>query len=292
SRAVLRDARASRPQPSRDEKVLAGWTGLAASGFAVAGQSLHERPFRERAGQALHFVEERLFQDDRLHRVYRDGTVAVPAFLEDYAAVARGAFHHYRATDDAESLRLGLRLVGGLLEHCWDPDEGRLRFAPRDRPDGPPGDLRDPVDGATPSPIGLAIGALAVADQFRPDDAAAEALSAAISAHPVGPRGRPSVTHAVDIWDRGPPSLTIVADRLPEAWRRQLDALDPDLIVTRRPPGSAVHEAAAELGLESLPPLWRDRDRRDGRPTVYPCRGRTCGRPTDSLEAALAWFEA
>ncbi|MFP4590038.1 MAG: thioredoxin domain-containing protein [Halobacteriales archaeon] len=289
--SAMRDARTDRPQPARDEKVLATWTGLAASGFAIAGWVLDDRTLRDRGDEALRFVERSLIADSRLHRVYRDGTVAVPAFLEDYAAVARGAFHHYRATDDADSLSLGLRMVDGLLEACWDPEDRRLRFSPVGVTDGPPGELRDPADGATPSPVGLAIEVLAVADLFRPDEVAAEVLEAVVADHTVGPRGRPSVTLAVDAWDRGPPSLTIVGDRIPTDWRRRLDAVDPDLVVTRRPPGDAANAAATELGLSALPPIWRGRDRREDAPTVYPCRGRTCGRPTSDLEAALAWFD-
>ena len=46
-----------------------------------------------------------------------------------------------------------------------------------------------------------------------------------------------------------------------------------------------------ELGLETAPPIWAGREARDGEPTLYVCRGRTCSPPTHDVETALEWLD-
>ena len=87
----LREARAARERPARDDKVVAAWNGLAISGLCIAGGLIglpHYVDAAVAAGELLHRLH---VVDGRLRRVSRDGVVGAPAgVLEDYGCVAAG----------------------------------------------------------------------------------------------------------------------------------------------------------------------------------------------------------
>ncbi|HEV8241905.1 MAG TPA: thioredoxin domain-containing protein [Thermoanaerobaculia bacterium] len=163
SMAPLRDrlfvARASRPRPATDDKVLADWNGLVIAGLAVAGRLLGEPAWVERAKVAAWFVVSWMRGDGNLEHVYSEDE-APEAFLADYAYVVHGLLELYGST--------GASAVGGRgswLGAAMDLErEQRERLA---HPDGgwygagESDDLisrsRDLFDGASPSPNGVAV---------------------------------------------------------------------------------------------------------------------------------------
>src|ERR1019366_5898038 len=89
-RQKLFDARAKRPRPFLDTKVLTAWNGQMIAGLARAGQALDDKPTIERAVKAADFILKTMRnKDGRLSRSYS----AVPgekpaarfnAYLDDY----------------------------------------------------------------------------------------------------------------------------------------------------------------------------------------------------------------
>ena len=57
-RAKLLDARKQRPQPGRDDKILADWNGLAISGLARAAQATGSPTRNDTPLNAFRFVSE------------------------------------------------------------------------------------------------------------------------------------------------------------------------------------------------------------------------------------------
>jgi uncharacterized protein YyaL (SSP411 family) len=106
----LRDARQSRSIP-RDDKLLAGWNGLALSAFAAAVAAFDD-PNDRAAGRALRrLLAERLWDGDRLHRGRVGDQWIGTASLEDYAYVADGLADWAQVVDDPQGLVLSQRLV-------------------------------------------------------------------------------------------------------------------------------------------------------------------------------------
>jgi len=97
-RALLLEARARREPPLRDEKVLAGWNGLAISALALGGRILAEPRLVAAAERAAEFVLGRMVKEGRLFRSFRAGQLGVPAFLEDHAFLAQGLLDLFEAT--------------------------------------------------------------------------------------------------------------------------------------------------------------------------------------------------
>ncbi|MFB6134772.1 MAG: thioredoxin domain-containing protein, partial [Halanaeroarchaeum sp.] len=135
-------ARADRPRPPRDEKVIAEWNGLAIQALAEGAIVLGNDGYAERASEALAFVRERLWDGDRLARRYIDrsgesgqvkgkeedegeghrttpsrgsGDVKGTGTLADYALLARGALTLHEATGEVAPLSFAMDLGRAIV---------------------------------------------------------------------------------------------------------------------------------------------------------------------------------
>jgi uncharacterized protein len=119
--ALLREARARRPRPLRDDKILADMNGLMIAALARAGAAFSEAALVDAAEAAARCVQERMFAPDGglLHR-YREREAAIPGFADDYAFLSLGMFELYQATFDAVWLEKSLQLLDALVSGYWD----------------------------------------------------------------------------------------------------------------------------------------------------------------------------
>ena len=296
ARSRVFEARAERPRPARDEKVLAGWNGLAISAVA-AGARVLDPALAGTATDALAFVREHLWDADaqRLSRRYKDGDVAVEGYLDDYAFLAKAAFDCYQVTGDVDHLAFALDLARVVRSEFWDAEAGTLYYTPADgealvtRP-------QELNDQSTPSSLGVAAALFADLDLFVPDEEFATITEQVLSTHADRIRGSPlehaSLVLAADAHARGPVELTLAADELPTAWRETLaeTPLPTGVIAPRPADDDALDDWLATLGLDAVPPIWANRDAVDGEPTAYACRDFTCSPPQTDLDAALSWL--
>jgi len=124
SRQRLYEARARRPAPLRDDKILAAWNGLMISAMARGGFVLGEPEFTESATRAAEFVLGRMSVDGRLRRSYMDGRARHDAYLDDYSFLAAGLLDLFEVTGDPRWLREAIRLHAVLDEHYADAAGG------------------------------------------------------------------------------------------------------------------------------------------------------------------------
>ena len=125
-RAKLRAHRdAERPRPALDDKIVAGWNGLAVGGLARLAAAVQDseperaRAYLAAATDAVSFLRRELF-DERtgtLRRVYRDGPGDTPAFADDYAFLISGLLDLYEATFDDGYLAFADKLQRTLSPH-------------------------------------------------------------------------------------------------------------------------------------------------------------------------------
>ncbi|MBA2744527.1 MAG: thioredoxin domain-containing protein [Chthoniobacterales bacterium] len=85
SRKLLFDARAKRPRPARDDKIVTTWNGLMISAFARASDVLDVLAYLEAATRSANFIQQKLFREDTntLARSYREGASEVNGFASD-----------------------------------------------------------------------------------------------------------------------------------------------------------------------------------------------------------------
>jgi uncharacterized protein YyaL (SSP411 family) len=136
----LLEARARRPRPATDDKVLMAWNGMALRAFAVAANALGRDDYREIARQNAEFLLRELrAEDGTLVRSWRerpangipnpqppapDPQPSTPGFLEDYALLADGLLALYEATFEPTWLLTARKLADDMLANFWDDDIG------------------------------------------------------------------------------------------------------------------------------------------------------------------------
>jgi uncharacterized protein YyaL (SSP411 family) len=295
ARTKLFEAREERPQPRRDEKILAGWNGLMISAFAEAGMVLDSK-YTDSAVGALSFAREHLWnsEEERLSRRYKDEEVKIDGYLEDYAFLARGAFDTYQVTGDVEWLKFALELARAIEREFWDEERETLYFTPEtgEKLVARPQEL---ADQSTPSSLGVACDVLLSLSGFT-DRGFEGVVEAVLSRHGDRIRGSP-LEHATlalvaDRFETGSLELTVAAEEIPESWRETLgETYLPGRIIARRPPTEeGLDEWLSELELDEAPPIWAKRESKE-EPTIYTCRSFTCSPPVTEIEEALEWAE-
>ena len=157
----LRQARSARPQPDRDDKVVAAWNGMAITALTDYAAETGHAWADEAAERAAVLLAEHHIVDGRIRRVSRDGRVGDSmGILEDYGAVALAFMSRFEATEDPVWLDRAGRLLDVVIEHFGDGKGGFWDTAADaeelvNRP-------ADPTDGPTPS--GWALAARALSD--------------------------------------------------------------------------------------------------------------------------------
>ena len=157
--AKLRVARAQRPQPGRDDKIVASWNGLAISALVEASVALGRSDLLSAAVRCGQLLVDVHLEDGRLVRTSRDGKASEnPGVLEDYGCVAEGFVALFTATKDRswlehagallDTIRTQFRADGGLYDTA--ADAAPLYFRPS-----------DPTDNASPSGTSAAAAAFA-----------------------------------------------------------------------------------------------------------------------------------
>lgn len=158
SRLRLFHAREKRIHPLKDDKILTAWNGLMIAALAKGYQVLGNPRYLQAASSAVDFILKNLRRESgRLYRRYRDGDVANPGYLEDYAFFVWGLIELYEAGFDTRHLERAVELSAQMLDLFWDENEGGFFYTGTD---GEALIVRDKqiYDGAIPS--GNSVGAL------------------------------------------------------------------------------------------------------------------------------------
>jgi uncharacterized protein YyaL (SSP411 family) len=287
-RQRLLGARAERPRPFRDTKVLADWNGLMVAGLAavhgVTGESRHLRA----ANAAADFVLDKMRgPDGRLMHVFSDGEARVPAFLDDHAFLIKALIALYEADYDPRRLETALALAERTVALFWDGAGGGF-FFDDGRESGPR--AKEIYDGAVPSGNSVMFMILLRLARLagRADlEVRASRLAAAFSSHVAGhPRMHTEFLCGLD-YALGPSREVVVVGRpgAPDT-KALLAALRGsclrDIAVLFKPAGGG--DAAT---IERLAPFTKDMNAGGGRAAAYVCSGGACRRPVSSAAELL-----
>jgi uncharacterized protein YyaL (SSP411 family) len=161
-RERLAQARAGRPQPGRDDKVVAAWNGLAIAALAETGALLERPELVQAAERIANLLLDVHWVESRLRRVSRDGVAGAPGgVLEDYGDLAEGLLALHAVTGAARWLTAAGELLDVVLAEFIDADG--VHDTPADGTDAALATVRrpgDPSDNAYPSGASAAAGAL------------------------------------------------------------------------------------------------------------------------------------
>ncbi|GAA0939017.1 thioredoxin domain-containing protein [Pseudonocardia zijingensis] len=285
-RAALLAARALRPQPARDDKVVTSWNGMAVLALAEAGAALGRPEWVTAAAEAADLLLRLHVVDGRLRRSSRGGRVGAAAgVLEDHGCLAEGLLALHQATGEARWLGAATDLLDTALAHFADPHQPGSFFDTADDAEALLHRPRDVTDNASPCGASALASALLaasvlVAEPDRYRVAAEAALRSAGFLAEKHPRFAGHWLTAAEALVRGPLQVAVAG---PDGDPRR-DALLAH--ARRRAAGGTV----VVPGPPDAPgvPLLADRPLVDGAPAAYVCRGFVCDRPATTEEELTA----
>jgi uncharacterized protein YyaL (SSP411 family) len=306
-RAGLLAARAGRARPSRDDKVVAAWNGLAIAALADCGLLFSRPDLIAAATAAAELLTTVHMSAGRLARTSRDGRASATAgVLDDYGCVAAGLIALAGAvetdgaggadgTDGADDLSPGgksgaarwLAVAGQLLEVALSrfgtgtggfydtaDDSEQLIYRPADVADGP-----SPSGTFAVADALLSYSALTGSARHR--DAAVAALGIVADLASRFPRAAGSGLATAEAVLSGPAEIAIAGP--PTEQRADLHRI----ALMAAPPGAVL---AVGDGVSEPIPLLAGKGPVDGRAAAYVCRNFSCQAPVtepEQLRAAL-----
>ncbi|WP_027659295.1 thioredoxin domain-containing protein [Salinispora fenicalii] len=290
--------RDTRPQPARDDKVVAAWNGLAITAIAefqqVVASFAGDAPGPDAslmegvtivADGAMRDAAEHLARvhlvAGRLRRTSRDGRVGEAAgVLEDYGCVAEAFCAMHQLTGEGQWLTLAGQLLDVALERFAAP-QGSF-FDTADDAERLVSRPADPTDNATPSGRSAIVAALvayaALTGETRYRAAAETALATVAPIVAAHARFTGYAASAGEALLAGPYEIVVAT---PDP------AGEPLVHAAHRhaPPGAVV-----VAGRPDQPgvPLLAGRKLVNGQATAYVCRGFVCDRPVTGVDDLVA----
>ncbi|SET97128.1 thioredoxin domain-containing protein [Geodermatophilus poikilotrophus] len=277
-RERLGAARARRPQPARDDKVVTAWNGLAIAALAEHSVLTGSPSSVDAARRAAELLADVHWVDGRLRRASRNGVAGAPAgVLEDYGDLAEGLLALHQATGEGRWLELAGDLLDVVAGQFVDADGWHDTAADAEALVHRP---FDPADGPTPSGIAAVAGAavtyaaLAGAPRHRELGEAAVGSLARLAE-----RAPQAVGWAMAVGEAllaGPLEVAVSGPAGPER-----DALAAAARASTSP------GAVVVVGEPDAPgvPLLAGRPLVGGRPAAYVCRGFVCSAPVTDVSA-------
>ncbi|WP_181305911.1 thioredoxin domain-containing protein [Rufibacter sp. XAAS-G3-1] len=125
---TLLQARAQRPRPGLDDKILTSWNALLLLGLTDAYRAFGEAKILELACTNAHFLLNNLKKGDRLFHNYKEGKATIDGFLEDYALLIQALLGMYQVTFDEIWLKEARNLTDYTLTHFFDETEELFFF--------------------------------------------------------------------------------------------------------------------------------------------------------------------
>ncbi|HEY4625929.1 MAG TPA: N-acylglucosamine 2-epimerase, partial [Blastococcus sp.] len=274
-------ARAQRPQPARDDKVVTAWNGLAIAALAEHGVLTGTDESVVAARRAAELLATTHWVDGRLRRASRDGVVGRHAgVLEDYGDLAEGLLALHQATAEGRWLELAGDLLDVVAEQFVDADGWHDTAADAEALVHRP---FDPADGPTPAGIaataGAAVGHAALSGSPRHRELGEAALASLARLVEQAPRAAGWAAAVGEALLAGPLEVAVTGPAGPER-----DALAGAARAATSP------GAVVVVGEPNAPgvPLLADRPLVAGRPAAYVCRGFVCSAPVTEVSALSA----
>ena len=275
-RSRLLAARADRPQPGRDDKVVTSWNGLAIAALSDAGATFERPDWVGAAARCAAHVLDVHVVGGELRRASRLGEAGTArAVADDHGNLAEGLLLLHQVTGELRWLEAARSLLrsaqdfaaddGGFHDTAGDAEPLYLR-------------PRSAADNAEPAGQSALAGALVALGAVTGDpdalESGARATAAGLGLAVREPRFGGWSLAVAEALVAGPHQVAVVgsgpaADALERAARR---SPSPGLVVVRGEPD------ASGLALLAGRPLV------DGGPAAYVCRHMVCELPTTSPE--------
>ena len=116
----LLKVRNSRIPPGLDDKILVSWNSLMITAFAKGYRVSGDVKYLDAAKTCVSFIENNLFENDKLLRTYKNGSAKIDGYLEDYSYFVNALLDVFEIEADSKYLKLAITLGHYLVDHFWD----------------------------------------------------------------------------------------------------------------------------------------------------------------------------
>ena len=279
--------RNTRIRPGTDDKILTSWNAWMLAAFGQAARAFwgtsQGDEYHQIAMRNARFLLSNLFQENRLHRSWREGHSSREVFLEDYAGLILALLELYQTDFDNSWYAHALDLTEEMVTLFNDPeggffdttaDEENILFRPKDL-----------QDNATPCGNSMACEALlkmaAFSDRSDFRQKAEKMLEVVAEQAVRYPTGFARWLSAMDFAMANVKQVAIIGGPAPEDTQSMLEiprkGYFPNWVV-----------AASSLPLpEKAPGLLMDRPLIGGKTTAYVCESFVCRQPVTEVKPLL-----
>ena len=288
NRAILHAARALRPRPGRDDKMLADWNGLMIAALARVSGQFARPDWLQIARLAFDTVLARMSDGDRLFHSWRAQRRLPMAFLDDYAQMSRAALALHEQTGEQHYLDRAQNWVRFCRAEFRDAVGGGFYLSPNVT-DGPIVRPKNAHDGPTPSANGTLAEVAAILWHLT-----GEATYRSQAEDILGAFGGDAIRHAPSYATlllaaamlAEPYQIVVVGDEATPGFDRLFAAAAAAPVPTR-----VLQRMAPQAVLPSTHPA-AGKSLLAGRATAYVCVGATCEAPITDPAALTARFAA
>jgi uncharacterized protein len=284
ARVRMFEARAKRPRPHLDDKVLTAWNGLMIAAFARAARVLGGAGYLAVARRAAAFIRERLWSADSrtLRRRYRDGHAEIDGYAEDYASLIFGLLELFQADPEPMWLEWAIALQRRQDELFWDDVSGGW-FSTDGRDKSVLLRVKEEYDGAEPtassvSTLNLLMLSHLVDEPAWPDRVERTLRLFGARLEQTG-RAVPMMAAALSTYHAGVQQIVTIEPGGPSDLGRAIAARYLPFAVVLRTGDTGPRALAGSLPfVAAMRPVG-------GAPTAYVCREFACRQPVTTVEA-------
>lgn len=287
SRRLLFEARAKRPRPHLDDKVVTAWNGLMISAFARAYQVLDDPGYLQVANKAADFVQQKLYRADTntLLRSYRQGASDVNGFASDYAFLVQGLLDLYEGSFDVRRLEWSIKLQQRQDELFRDAKQGGY-FSTSGKDSDVLLRMKEADDMAEPSPNSItALNLLRIGYMFDQADArhsAEKTIKAFAAQIERAPTSAPQMLVALSR-SRSKPKQVVIAGKADDPATQAMLRKVHRHFVPQRVLILADAGAGQQFFSERVE-FMKSVGQIDNKPTAYVCENFVCQLPTTDLK--------
>lgn len=278
-------ARAERPRPHLDDKIITSWNGLTISALSQAAQTLGKPEYAQAATEAAQFIRSNLFnaKNGQLTRLYRNAPSTVEAFSDDYAYLIEGLVDLYEATADPQWLEWANTLQETQIALFYDEKNGGF-FGFQASDEIVFNQSKDGFDGAIPSANSTSAKNLARLGQFFDNsdysDKAKQSILSFLPSIADAPMRMPALLDAA-LYVIKKPIQIVVAENPGSTTMKTIasEILLPNRLLLHADAGASQRFLGKHL------PFIQSAQAIEGKPTAYVCENFVCQLPARSPEA-------
>jgi len=282
ARKSLLEIRNKRPQPHRDEKILAGWNGLMISALSKGFIVLRKESYLQRAATCADVIWNNLWQEGSLLRVYKDGQARFKGCLEDYAYLLEGLVALYEASFESQWLEKAQVLAKSMMNLFWDEKDGGFFMTANDH-EPLIARLKNSMDDAMPSANAVAALTLLRLGRLTGNPLFEEKGRQTVRAFQGDMAQRPAaftaMLAAMDFMESSPVEIVLSGPKEDKEYQKMLETLYRDFR-----PNQMVVVYQGEETVKCIP--WAEgRGPVSNQSTAYVCKEGTCHPPVHTSHA-------